>query len=111
MSEMCISEWGFVRVGFCPSGVLSEWGFVRVGYVRWGYVRWGFVFEYCHLNLIYVCYLIKVLHMMSSVLWVWQVLLLFNLQNYFHNYMVKCTNFCVMFIVVCKVSVLRSIMI
>ena len=24
-------EWGFVRVGFCPSGVLSEWGLVRVG--------------------------------------------------------------------------------
>ena len=28
-----MSEWGFVGVGFGPSGVMSEWGFVQWGYV------------------------------------------------------------------------------
>ena len=28
-----LSEWGYVRVGFCPRGVWSEWGNVQWGYV------------------------------------------------------------------------------
>ena len=34
MSEMCISEWGFVRVGFCPMG-LCPMGFCPSGVLSW----------------------------------------------------------------------------
>ena len=43
---VCLSgvEWGYVRVGFGPSGVMSsgvmsEWGFVQWGYVRLPYTK------------------------------------------------------------------------
>ncbi len=39
MSEMCISEWGFVRVGFCPMG-LCPMGFVQVGFCPSGVLFW-----------------------------------------------------------------------
>src|SRR5207253_10538507 len=31
-SGLVLVVWGFVRVGFCPGGVLSGWGVVRVGF-------------------------------------------------------------------------------
>ena len=34
MSEMCISEWGFVGVGFCPMG-LCPMGFCPSGVLSW----------------------------------------------------------------------------
>ena len=35
---------GFVRVGFCPGGVMSGWGYVRVGFCPGGVMSgWGFV--------------------------------------------------------------------
>ena len=34
-----LSEWGFVRVGFGPSGVMSSGVMSEWGFVQWGYVR------------------------------------------------------------------------
>ena len=34
-----MSEWGFVRVGFGPSGVMSSGVMSEWGFVQWGYVR------------------------------------------------------------------------
>ena len=37
-----MSEWGFVRVGFGPSGVMSSGVMYEWGFVQWGYVRLPF---------------------------------------------------------------------
>ena len=38
-SSGVMSEWGFVRVGFGPSGVMSSGVMSEWGFVQWGYVR------------------------------------------------------------------------
>ena len=38
MSEMCISEWGFVQVGFCAMG-LCPMGFYPSGFFFWIQMR------------------------------------------------------------------------